>query len=296
MRPRTIWYFFKQAAKSLFRHGWMGLASVFTTAIALLIFGVFALGMMNISLISGHVESTLEVIVWLEDDTDREGVENIGTYLKNLSQVTEVRHVTKDEGLKLLDQKLTAGDHDLLWTLGGENPLPDFYVVKVADSRLVKGVAQKIAGLPPVEKVDFGQDYLDKLLSLLYWVRMVGIAMVILLAVAAIFLIGNTVRLTVYARSTEIAIMKYIGATNWFVRWPFLLEGMFLGAIGAAIAAAFVYFGYNALMQQLIPAVSFIPLLQDKELLLQVSGVLVLIGTTLGGIASYISLGRYLRF
>ncbi|KUO50357.1 MAG: hypothetical protein APF76_11665 [Desulfitibacter sp. BRH_c19] len=295
MKPRTILYFFKQAGKSLFRHGWMGAASVLTTAIALLIFGVFALVMMNINLISGHVESTLEVVVWVDSDADKETVEDVGTYLQNISQVNEVRYVSKEEGLEQLSREL-GGNYDLLWSLGGENPLPDFYVVKVNDSELVRTVAQRIANLPPVEKVDYGQDYLDKVLSLLYWVRMVGIGMTSLLAAAAVFLIGNTVRITVYARANEITIMKYIGATNWFVRWPFLLEGMFLGAIGAAIAATSVYFGYNVLVEQVSPAITFIPIIQDKELLLNISGLLVLIGTLFGGIASYLSLGRYLRF
>ncbi len=295
MKIRTILYFFKQAGKSLFRHGWMGAASVLTTAIALLIFGVFALVMMNINLISGHVESTLEVVVWLDSDVDQETAENVGTYLQNLSQVSQVKYVPKEEGLEQLSKEL-GGNYDLLWSLGGENPLPDFYVVKVSNAELVRAVAQRIENLPPVEKVDYGQDYLDKVLSLLYWVKMVGIGMTSLLGAAAIFLIGNTVRITVYARANEITIMKYIGATNWFVRWPFLLEGMFLGAIGAAIAAASVYFGYNVLVEQISPAVTFIPLIQDKELLLNIAGLLVLVGTLLGGMASYLSLGRYLRF
>lgn len=295
MKMRTILYFFKQAGKSLFRHGWMGAASVLTTAIALLIFGVFALVMMNVNLISGHVESTLEIVVWLESDVDKETAENVGTYLQNLSQVSQVRYVPKEEGLEQLNKEL-GGNHDLLWSLGGENPLPDFYVVKVTDPELVRSIAQRIANLPPVEKVDYGQDYLDKVLSLLYWVKMIGIGMTFLLGAAAVFLIGNTVRITVYARANEISIMKYIGATNWFVRWPFLLEGMFLGAIGAAIAAALVYFGYNVLVEQISPAITFIPIIQDKKLLLDISGALVVMGTLLGGIASYLSLGRYLRF
>ncbi len=295
MKIGTIFYYFKQAGKSLLRHGWMGTASILTTAIALLIFGVFALGMMNVSLISGHVESTLEIVVWLEADADKETVNNVGTYLQNLSQVSQVRYVPKEEGLQKLSKEF-GSDYDLLWSLGGENPLPDFFIVKVTNPELVQAIAQRIANLPPVDKVDYGQDYLDQVLSLLYWVRIVGYGIIGLLGTAAVFLIGNTVRITVYARSNEISIMKFIGATNWFVRWPFLLEGMFLGAIGAFIAAVMVYFGYNILIEQIGPAISFIPLIQDKELLLQVSAILVLIGTLLGGLASYISLSRYLKF
>lgn len=295
MRPRTIVYFFKQAGKSLFRHGWMGAASVLTTAIALLILGIFVLAMMNANLISGYVESNLEIIVWIEADASYETIENIGTYLQSLTQVTHVRHVTKEEGLDMLD--MTFGDgHDLRLTLGGENPLQDFYVVRVNDPELVRATAQRIAATANVESVVYGQDYLDYVLSILYWIRMIGIGMTALLATAAVFLIGNTVRLTVYARSNEITIMKYIGATNWFVRWPFLIEGMFLGAIGAGIAAVSVYFGYTALVGNIAPAISFIPLIQDRELLLKIAGSMVIIGTLLGGIASYLSLGRYLRF
>jgi len=273
----------------------MGAASVLTTAIALLILGIFVLAMMNANLISGYVESNLEIIVWIEADASYETIENIGTYLQSLTQVTHVRHVTKEEGLDMLD--MTFGDgHDLRLTLGGENPLQDFYVVRVNDPELVRATAQRIAATANVESVVYGQDYLDYVLSILYWIRMIGIGMTALLATAAVFLIGNTVRLTVYARSNEITIMKYIGATNWFVRWPFLIEGMFLGAIGAGIAAVSVYFGYTALVGNIAPAISFIPLIQDRELLLKIAGSMVIIGTLLGGIASYLSLGRYLRF
>lgn len=295
MKVSTIGYFFKQAGKSLLRHGWMGAASVLTTAIALLLVGVFTLVMMNINVISGHVESTLEVVVWLKDDIDDETSKEVGKYLENLSQVTQVKHVSKEEGLEGLSKKL-GGDYDLLWSLGGENPLPDLYVIKVMDSSQVKSVANRISNLPPIEKVDYGQDYLDKVLSFLDWVRTVGIGLISLLGAAAVFLIGNTVRITVYARSDEITIMKYIGATNWFVRWPFLLEGMFLGAIGASIAAISVYFGYSMIVEKIIPAVSFIPIIHDQILLLQISGLLIVVGTLFGGLASYMSLGRYLRF
>jgi len=295
MRPRTIAYFFKQAGKSLFRHGWMGAASILTTAIALLILGIFVLAMMNANLISGHIESNLEIIVWIEADASYETIETIGVYLQSLPQVTHVRHVPKEEGLDMLDMTV-GGEQDLRLTLGGENPLPDFYVVRVDNPELVRTTAQRIATNANVESVVYGQDYLDYVLSILYWIRVIGIGMTSLLAAAAVFLIGNTVRLTVYARSDEIKIMKCIGATNWFVRWPFLIEGMFLGAIGAGIAAASVYFGYTVLVGNIAPAVSFIPLIQDSELLLRIAGALVIIGTLLGGIASYLSLGRYLRF
>jgi len=295
MKPRTIVYFFKQAGKSLFRHGWMGAASILTTAIALLILGMFVIIMMNANLISGEIESNLEIIVWIEADASYEIIEDIGVYLQNLSQVTNVRHVCKHEGLEMINAAFGEGN-DLLFTLGGVNPLQDFYVVKVYDPEFVRSTAQSVETIPYVESVAYGQDYLDAILSILYWVRMIGIGLTSLLAAAAVFLIGNTVRLTVYARSNEITIMKYIGATNWFVRWPFLIEGMFLGAIGAGIAATSIYFGYSVLVGYMAPTISFIPLIQDRELLLSIAGLLVATGTLMGGIASYLSLGRYLRF
>ena len=295
MKPRTIVYYFKQAGKSLFRHGWMGAASILTTAIALLIVGIFVLVMINVNLITGEIESNLEIIVWIEAEATSENIENIGIYLQNLSQVTHVRHVSKEEGLYILNMRF-GEEYDLHQTLDGENPLQDFYVVRVYDPEFVKTVAQRAETIPHVESVAYGQEYIDYILSLLHWIRVIGIGMASLLTAAAVFLIGNTVRLTVYARSNEITIMKYIGATNWFVRWPFLIEGMFLGAIGAAIAAASIYFGYSVLVGYVAPAISFIPIMQDKELLLCIAGMLVVIGIFLGGIASYLSLGRYLRF
>jgi cell division transport system permease protein len=183
-----------------------------------------------------------------------------------------------------------------LETLGGENPLPDYLVVKVSNSGFVKKTASKINNLPNINSVDYGQDYLDKLLNLLYWGRLIGGGVVILFLISVIFLIANTIRLTIYARSKEIQIMKFVGATNWFIRWPFLIEGMVLGLMGSLIAAAVISVSYIVLIDKIAQYVSFIPLIKDTAVLYVVGLIMICLGSMLGGFASFLSLGKHLRF
>ncbi len=292
---RNLTCYIRYTIRSLDRNRWMGLASVATTAIALFILGVFILAMLNVQMISKNIESNLEIVVWLESESDKTEVEDIKTYIINISDVTQVKYTPKEEGLKYLNSNYFGSETDLLETLGGDNPLPDYLVVKVSNSEFVKKVASQINRLPYVDYVDYGQEYLDKLLNLLYWGRLIGTGIVILFLISVIFLIANTIRLTIYARSKEIQIMKFVGATNWFIRWPFLMEGMVLGFAGSLFAAAVLCVSYILIVDNVAQYVNFIPLIKDNMVLYFIGLVMIGLGTILGGFASFLSLGKYLR-
>jgi len=292
---RSISYYIRHTLRSLNRNRWMGAASIATTAIAFFILGIFIMGVLNIQAISKKIESNLEMVVWIEADTERSEVENIKTYVENLGNVTQVKLVPKEEGIKEINKNYFNSETDLLKTLNGDNPLPDYLVVKVAGPEFVKDVATKINALSNVDKVDYGQEYLDKLMALMYWMRLIGAGVIILFLLAVIFLIGNTIRLTVYARNKEIQIMRFVGASNWFIRWPFLLEGLVLGLVGSLIAASVLYISYIVLIDNVAKYVSFLPLIKDTLIVRNISLLIVAIGTVLGGIVSFLSLGRYLR-
>lgn len=292
---RSISYYIRHTLRSLNRNRWMGVASIATTAIAFFILGIFIMGVLNIQAISKKIESNLEMVVWIEADTERSEVENIKTYVENLGNVTQVKLVPKEEGIKEINKNYFDSETDLLKTLDGDNPLPDYLVVKVAGPEFVKDVATKINALSNVDKVDYGQEYLDKLMALMYWMRLIGAGVIILFLLAVIFLIGNTIRLTIYARNKEIQIMRFVGASNWFIRWPFLLEGLVLGLVGSLIAASVLYISYIVLIDNVAKYVSFLPLIKDTLIVRNISLLIVAIGTVLGGIVSFLSLGRYLR-
>lgn len=294
MKIRTLFYFARQALVSIWRHGWMSIASVLTVAIALTLFGAFLLLTMNLDMISHNIETNLEIVTWVKVDAGEEEVSRLGRDLQGIPGVRHVQFVPKEKGLQKMNEQF-GPDHDLVAALGGENPLPDYYIIRVDNVEMVKEVARTIERLDPVEKVDYGENVLDKLLTVLHWVKRIGLGLVIMLGLAGLFLVAITIRLTVYARSEEIGIMKYVGATNWFVRWPFIIEGMILGLVGSVLAAGAIFYGYVLFMERLAVTISFIPFFQDYSLLWRLCGYMVAAGTLLGAIGSFISLGKYLK-
>lgn len=294
MKLRTVGYFFKQAFISMRRNGWMGVAAVTTVAITLFIVGVFTLIVFNANFIATDLESNVEIVAFMELDAARSEVAGVEEQLRTIKGVVDVKLVTKEEGLASLNNRF-GKDYDLLSSLGGNNPLPDFYKIKAESPEYVKPIAQTLEQVSYVDKVDYGQGVVEKLFAIIRWVRMMGTGIVLLLSLGAIFLVSTTIRLTVFARRKEIYIMKYIGATDWFIRWPFFLEGMALGLIGALIAAGILYFSYDFIATNLRYNLAFIPLISDTGLIIKILGCLLAAGTLVGALGSIISVRRFLQ-
>lgn len=295
MKLRTAPYFLGQAALGLRRNGLMSVAAVLTVAIALFIFGAFLLLVLNANYIALFLESNVEIAAYLEVDAPRSEAQRLVEQVRELAGVAEVKLVTKEEGLAQLSRQFGA-EHDLLAALGGTNPLPDYLRVKATSPEAVEPVAQTLARLPRVEKVDYGKNVVERLFQVLYWVRWLGVAIMLLLALAAVFLVAITIRLTVYARRREVAIMKYVGASDWFIRVPFFLEGLALGLLGSILAVGALYLGYDMLLgERGLGSLSFIPLLADYSLIGQVLGGLLLAGMLVGAVGSVVSVRHYLK-
>ena len=174
----------------------------------------------------------------------------------------------------------------------GKNPLPNTFDVKAKDPHQVAVIATKINKINGVYKVNYGQGVVERLFQVTRWVRVVSIAFIILLAAGAVFLIATTIRLAIFARRKEIYLMKLIGATDWFVRWPFFIEGMFMGISGSLIAVLLLALGYNSLVSR-IGTIFFMPLVSDPHLLSQLYLSLIGIGALLGMLGTYISINRF---
>ncbi len=294
MKLRTTGYFFKQAGISLWRNFWMSLAAVASVAISMFLLGAFLLLVFNVNYFASSLQSNVEIAVFLQVDTPRQEAYQVRDQVKAMPGVTEVTLVPKEEGLKQLSQQF-GGQEELLEATGGVNPLPDYLRIRVADPETIHEVARAIAGLPGVEKVNYGQEVVERLFAVVRWLRWLGAGIILFLGLGALFLIIITIRLTVYSRRREISIMKYVGATDWFIRWPFFLEGLFLGLAGSGCAALAVYAGYNLFLTRAGSALVFIPLLNDRDLLL--SSVLSLMagGALVGAIGSLLSIRRFLK-
>ncbi|NPV27800.1 MAG: ABC transporter permease [Firmicutes bacterium] len=293
MKIRTVGYFFREAMLSVKRNGWMSLASVGTMAICLLVVGTALLLVLNTNRIVTSIESNIEIIAYLRTDTTVEKSVQLGKELRAMPEVAEVEFVSKEKALQTLTQKF-GKEHNLIAALGGTNPLPDAFKIKAKNPAEVGDLAKKIEALPQVEKVRYGQEVVEKLFSLTRWLKLICVGIMVFLALAAVFLVATNIRLALFARRREIQIMKLVGATNWFIRWPFFLEGMFLGLVGAVIAVAILAGSYSVLIGHVRVTLAFLPLVTDPRLLWQVFGGLLAAGTILGAIGTVISLYRFL--
>lgn len=296
MKIRTIGYFIREAFKSLYRNNWMGLASVGTVSVSLIIVGVSLITILNTNYLAARLESNVEIISYLKDGVEADQAIQLKEKIQGLSGVAKVRFVTKDEAL--LEFRKELGDQqNMIDALGGSNPLPNLFKVTTISPQDVDKVANKLQSFTEMEKVDYGKGVVEKLFTITKWVRMVGLVVISLLGLAAIFLIATTIRLTVFARRKEIEIMRMLGASNWFIRWPFLLEGMILGFSGAVIAVVVVYASYMSFTNYIIRDLNFniFGLHTDPRLMMIMGGAMLGSGMFLGALGSGISMRKFLK-
>lgn len=287
-------YFIKETYKSIRRNGFMSFASISTVAVSLLVLGMFLLIFLNTNHLAQYLESQVQVSVYMQDSATAEDLKNVEAKLKQMPGVVKVTPINKQQALARFQERL--GDQkQLLDSLGKENPFPNSFEVQVDAPERIKTITPSIDQLPKVETAKFGQEVVEHLFSLTRILRIGGIILVIFLAMATLFIISNTIRLTVFARRKEVIIMKYVGATDWFIRWPFLLEGMTLGFFGAVIASLCLNSIYAGILERIHATLAFLPLLSTSPLLIYVTLFLLAAGTGIGALGSYISLRKFLR-
>ncbi len=293
MKASSFRYIFPEPFNSLKRNSWMSVAAIVTMAITLLLCGVFWLLVMNINANATMMESQVEVKVFLADDATEADSISLKTNLESLAGVASVTFVSKEEGLDTLIARF--GDKDRILAALGSNPLPDSYTVTATEPEDVVQIAEAAETMDKVQAVRYGQGTVENLFATLNWIRTIGVGIMVLLSVSAVLLISMTIRMTVIARREEIRVMKYVGASNWFIRWPFLLEGMFIGFLGALIALAIVLFSYDKLIDYMVQNLIFLTYISLKDVIFQTSAVMLFGGIVLGALGSIIPMRRFLK-
>lgn len=294
MRLSSLQYAFRDALRSLWRNKFMGLASIATVAISLLIFGCAWLLVLNTQYLADTMEAELEINLYLKPELTREQGLNLKNQIAAISGLDEIKFVPKEEGLKSLEERF-GKDTNIMQAMGGNNPLPDVYRLKSKDATQVPRIAGEVAKIPGVDTVRYGQGMVERLLSLTNWLRTIGMIIIAAIGLAGIFLIATTIRITVFARRREVGIMKLVGATNWYIRWPFFLEGMMIGVLGALISVGVLHFFYTELIKNVATTVNFLPIISERSVLWNLYEILLLTGAILGALGSAISLRRFLK-
>ncbi|WP_028991450.1 permease-like cell division protein FtsX [Thermoanaerobacter thermocopriae] len=291
---RNFKYFLKEGFSNLARNRLMTIASITSVMAAMLILGLVVVIILNVNSLTYQVESQLELKAFLKDNISKEQVTQIGNDIKSIEGVTSVVFESKEEALRKFKQQL--GDKSYLAEgLENDNPLPQSYIIKVKDANLMKDISNKIKQINGIEKVSYGQDVVDKLLGIIKIIRIVGLSIILILFIISIVIISNTIKLGVFARRREINIMKYIGATDWFIRWPFLIEGVILGLIGALLSVIILVLAYGYVLDVMNNKLIMFQLLPLEKI---VGGILLyfsMIGAIIGALGSGLSIKRFLN-
>lgn len=293
MRISNAAYFIRESFKSSKRNKVMSIASISTVAAALLIFGIFMLLVLNVNKIVASVVDKVEIKVYLNDDVTSIQQTEMEKILKSYSGVKSITFESKEKALENY-KKMLGDDADLADGLSEKNPLPASFIIKVKNAEDVAPIAQNAAALNGVYKVVDGQETVTKLINIINIVKGTSLTLIVILGVIAIFLISNTIKITVYTRKREIGIMKYIGATDWFIKWPFFIEGLTLGFIGAVISLLLLGLGYRYvtnIVQEGTLLFSLVPAAQVMHtMIIEFLGV----GMFIGGVGSLLSLKKFL--
>lgn len=294
MKARTLGRHFRESFKSIGRNGWMTFASVSAVTVTLLLVGVFVVIMMNLSKVADDLEKDVEIKVMVELTADEAALATLEEEITNISGVAEILYSPKEEELN--DLVLDFGEDLRLFEQ--ENPLHNVFYAKAVNPQETEAVALAIDELDNTFEVKYGKGKIEKLFSFLNTSRNVGLVLIIALLFTAMFLISNTIRITIVARSRDIEIMKLVGATNWFIRIPFILEGIWLGILGAIIPITLVTFLYYKIYHMLAPKLTqgnLFELLEFSPFIYQVNALILLMAVFIGVWGSFMSVRKFLK-
>lgn len=290
----SLCYFLRETVTSLVRNRFMAAASILTVTLSMFILGAFLSAVLNINHMATYLESQVEMTVYLKDGIKTDDVMAVGKQLKQLNGLKGISFTNKDQALANFRESM--GDQAALLDSMNGNPLPASYKISFQSPDQLQDAVNLVKKYPQVDDVQYGQEIVEQLYRVAQFIRISGIILILFLAAAELFIISNTIRLTVFARRREIQIMKYVGATNGFVRWPFLFEGMVIGFIGSGISSILLWLCYRMIQEEIHNAgLVFIPLLAMYPFIVHVAIFLLAAGIIIGALGSAISLRKYMK-
>ena len=301
MRISTIGYSMKQGVKNIRRDKMFSIASIATMAACIFLFGLFYSMVMNFNYIVEKAEEGVAITVFFNEDTTQEQKDSIGAQLKKEEGVLEVNYVSSDEAWNKFKGQYFGESSDLAEGFKSDNPLAnsDNYEVYLSDVSKQKSVVSFAKSLEGVRKVNKSDVVAKTLSSVNKLVGYVSVAIIAILLAVSVFLISNTVTMGITVRREEIAIMKYIGAKDGFVRAPFVFEGLLIGAIGAVIPLGILYFVYEKAIHYILEKfhllqniINFLPVTQVYRTLLPVG---ILLGVGIGFVGSFFTIRKHLK-
>lgn len=297
MSMSRVGYNLKQAVSQMGRNKAMYFTSVLAITAMMLILGLFFVAFVNVNMFAKSIEKDVNVVqIYIKDGSSEEVTKAVGTALEKTDGVDRTEFVTKADAMEALKKKW--GDNGYLLENLPENPLPDSYVVYVSDKDAANSVAASAPKIEGVEDVVYYRDTIEKLAQISHFIEVGSLVAMGFLVIVSIIIVANTIKLTVFNREKEIGIMKYLGATNWFVKAPFIWGGIFVGVLASVFATGLTYLIYTKITGIIgsditrILSVTVVPADQLTNILL---GMFLCLGIGIGVIGSSISIRRFLN-
>lgn len=291
-----IGYTLKQSFAQLGRNKGMNVTAILAITAMMLILGIFFVAFVNVDLFANVIRQDYNIVeVYLDDGNSEDQTKSVGKQLESVEGVDNVEYRTKEAALEVM--KENWGDSGYLLNNLTTNPLPNSYLVYVKNKGAADRVSKMAKDLSGVEDVKYYQDTVEKLQKITNFIQAASLVMMAFLIIVSIIIVANTIKLTVFNRAKEIGIMKYLGATDWFVRGPFLLEGIILGLISSAIATGLMYLIYDKVIRIIGPDIMRIlsvPVVSTGYLIGNLLIIFVSLGVGVGTCGSIISIRRFL--
>lgn len=300
VRGSSFAYLIKEGFRNIYQNRVISIAAIGVLMACLLLVGSSMLFTININEIVGYFESQNEIMVFLDDDVEGDELTKVDNQLKNIANIASVIFISREEGLKDWMEEL-GDDGTLLEWLLEDNPLQNSYRVKVKDLSVMEDTVSMIYDIKGVDTISASNEVAHAVTGLKQAVALGGFAVVAILAAVSLSIVANTIRITVFNRRKEISIMKYVGATDAFIRLPFLSEGILLGFISASLAFLLLWGGYYALNQWLCgSALAWAELITGqlvpfKSVALRLYASFLAAGIGIGGIGSVMFVGKYIK-
>ena len=309
MAPTNVGYSFKEAISHFFRNWTTSLGAVITIFLSLFIIGLFIMGSAMLNSVIGTVEDQVVINAFISDDADQADVQAFEAELKTWNNVKSVTYKDKDDALAEYTSKMSGNADATMSALDGQNPLPASFAIEMDDPSKVESTAEKLKKDADFQKIAddgdvnasvlYGQEEVSRLFQVTNYIRIAAVVLVGLLTFIAFIFINNTIRLSITARRREIAIMRLIGAKNSFIKAPFLIEGVIIGLVGAALPLAVLYYLYHKIVlyvaaefNMLTSVMKFLPVNELFSTLLPVG---MLLGVGIGFFGSVFTSQRHLK-
>jgi cell division transport system permease protein len=298
VRYNVFSYLIGEGFRNVFKNKKSTASALMIMCATMIIFGVFFIVGENINHFVSEVEAAQGIQVYINNDATDEEIEEVGRQIKSLNGVNSIEYVSKEEALNQMKEKFKDKEY-LLDGYEENNIFPASYVVTLTDLNLSTQVQEEINQLDNIKKITSRDETVSTLIHLANGVRIITGVILVLLVVISIFIISNTIKLTVHARRKEISIMKYVGATNNFIRWPFIVEGVLIGIMSGAISLLLVGGIYDIIAERIVNSdfmqVVGMSLLGFSDMLSLIVIVYLILGIGIGALGSIISMRKYLK-